>query len=242
MTPGDRRRPAWSLGVVGLWSAMALLALPGWCAEARRPNLQGAWRFNPDLTARLAKDQQEREQAEGVEGGAKDRHRSGGPGLGGPQDDLGLGGDPSAAAKGRDQGKNQAGLLASLDLLTIAQQAGQVTITDLSGHTRILKTDGSKVRDAAAPGGPAQLRASWDRDNALLVEVRSDKGPKRSESYIVSNDGKHLYLPLTTDRNSQVLRAYDLAPAPAAPAGPAAPLKDATPGAAPGLPPPADAA
>jgi hypothetical protein len=220
MTPGERR-PDRSRGVagvaraVGLWSALALLAQPGWCAEARRPNLQGAWKLNPDLTARLAKDQQEREQAEGGAGDARGRHPSGVPGVGGPQDDMGLGVDPAAAAKGRDRdpAQSQAGLLASLDVLTIAQQAGQVTITDLHGHSRILKTDGSKIRDAAAPGGPVQMRASWDKDDGLLVEVKADNGAKHTESYIVSNDGKHLYLTLTTDRYNQILRAYDLAPA-----------------------------
>lgn len=213
MTPVEKRpgRILGVVGVVGLWSAMALLALPGWCAEARRPSLQGAWKLNPDLTARLAKGQQEREREEGGAGDAKGRHPSGVPGVGGPQDDMGLGVDPAAAAKGRDrdQAESQAALLASLDLLTIVQQAGQVTITDMHGHSRILKTDGSKVRDAVAPGGPEQLRASWDKDDGLLVEVKPDKGARHTESYIVSNDGKHLYLTLTTDRNRQVLRAYD---------------------------------
>jgi len=47
--------------------------------------------------------------------------------------------------------------------------------------------------------------------------VKGDNGAKHTESYVVSNDGKHLYLTLTTNRNSQVLRAYDLAPAAPAP-------------------------
>ena len=213
MTPGGKRRGR--MVGVGLWSALALLAQPGWCAEARRPNLQGTWKLNPDLTARLAKDQQEREQAEGGAGDASGHHPSSVPGVGGPQDAIGLGANPAAAAKGRDQDQLQAGLLQSFDVLTIAQQVGQVTITDGNGHSRNLKTDGSKLRDVAAPGGPAQLRASWDKDNGLLIDVKPDKGSRRTESYIVSNDGKHLYLTLTTERNSQVLRAYDLAPAPA---------------------------
>lgn len=221
MTPGEKRRDR--MVGVGLWSALALLlAQPGWCAEARRPNLQGTWKLNPDLTARLAKGQQEREQAEGGAGGASGRHPSSVPGVGGPQDDIGLGANPAATAKGRDQVQVQAGLLQSLDVLTITQQAGQVTITDGNGHSRSLKTDGSKVRDAAAPDGPAQLRASWEKDDGLLIDVKPDKGPRYTESFIVSNDGKHLYLTLTTDRNSQVLRAYDLAPA-AAPDHPLAP-------------------
>ncbi|MFL6262912.1 MAG: hypothetical protein ACJ76Y_24705 [Thermoanaerobaculia bacterium] len=60
------------------------------------------------------------------------------------------------------------------------------------------------------------MQASWDEDGGLVVRVKPDKGPKRTESYIVSDDGKHLYIVLTVegDRGSRkIRRAYD----PAAP-------------------------
>ena len=69
-------------------------------------------------------------------------------------------------------------------------------------------------------GGPVELRASWDKDGILTVETRPDKGPKRTESYLVSNDGKHLYVTLVVERNGhemKIRRAYDSAPEDKAP-------------------------
>ncbi len=105
-------------------------------------------------------------------------------------------------------------MLAALDELTITQQGDQVTITNKEGQTRVLKTDGSKIRDEKSPGGPAELRASWDKNGFLVVEVKPDQGPKRTESYIVSNDGEHLYLTLTLEGDGRrpeikLRRAYD---------------------------------
>jgi hypothetical protein len=99
-----------------------------------------------------------------------------------------------------------------------------------------VKPDGSKVRDTAAPGGPAQVRASLDKDGALVVEVKPDKGVRRSESFEVSDDGKHLYLTVGFSggfmaRDTKIIRAYDVVPAAAADTVPAkAPAAPAPPG------------
>jgi hypothetical protein len=224
--PARGRRMGWLLGgfrICGWWWALwgALLLQPavaGRCAEAREPHLQGTWLLNPDLTARLSKDQEAQEGDDPSGGGKGDQHRPGlgavGP-LGGGRDAMDVG--AWSPARERRDAEARREVVASLDSLTIVQQAGQVTITDQTGHARVLKTDGSKLRDQGA-GGAAQLRASWDRDGSLVVEVRPDKGTRRTESYVVSNDGKHLYLSVTiAGQRSQILRAYDAAPAPAAP-------------------------
>ena len=135
------------------------------------------------------------------------------------------GGPPPEEGTG-DSGGPRA-FLAALDELSITQQGDQVTITNKEGRTRVLKTDGSKIRDDKAPGGPAELRASWDRNGILTVEVKPDKGPKRTESYIVSNDGEHLYLTLTLEGDGRrpeikIRRAYD----PASEEKPGAPESD----------------
>jgi len=233
------RRPGGRLGIAGIaaCSGLARIAgIAGWCGavllavalparggEPERPNLQGSWQLNAELTARLSKDQ----PGQGVDpraGGGRDDRR--GPGLGnmGP---IGGGGDHSASgitdwspARERHEAELRREVVASLDSLTIVQQAGQVTITDQAGHARVLKTDGSKVRDQG-PAGPAQLRARWDQDGSLVVEVKPDKGTRRTESYVVSNDGKHLYLTVTiAGQGGEILRAYDPAPSPPAPAVP----------------------
>lgn len=236
--PARSRRSGWLLGSLGLWGALSLQPIqPGRCAEPGRPNLQGTWELNADLTSRLSKDQQ---TAAGDAGSGTGIHNPGlgglGPTGGGEHNDQGLG--DWSLARERHEAEARREVVASLDSLAIVQQAGQVTITDQSGHARVLKTDGSKVRDQG-PAGPAQLRASWDRDGSLVVEVKPDKGTRRTESYVVSNDGKHLYLMVSIPgRLDRILRAYDRAPAPATPAAPPAPVQDPKPtGEAPSVPP-----
>jgi len=145
------RRPGGPLGIAGLtgiagWCCAMLLAaaLPARGAEPERPNLQGSWQLDPDLTARLSKDQQGQEGDPRAGGGKGDRH---GPGLGsmGP---IGGGGDHSAPgitdwspARERHEAEVRREVVASLDSLTIVQQAGQVTITDQAGHARVLSLD-----------------------------------------------------------------------------------------------------
>jgi hypothetical protein len=102
----------------------------------------------------------------------------------------------------------------ALEELTITQTGSEVTITDKEGRTRVLKTDGSKVMEERGPGGPAEVRASWEKDGTLVVKVKPEEGPKRTESFIVSNDGKHLYVTLTLEGDGRrperkIRRAYD---------------------------------
>jgi len=222
--PARGGRSGWLLAGVGLWGLLGALllqpALPGRCAEAREPHLQGTWLLNPDLTARLSKDQQAQEGDDPLGSAKGDQHR---PGLGGVgptgggegRDGLEVG--AWSPARERRDAEARREVVASLDSLTIVQQAGQITITDQTGHARVLRTDGSKVRDQGAAGA-VQLRASWDRDGSLVVDVKPDRGTRRTESYVVSNDGKHLYLTVAiAGQRSQILRAYDPAPAAAAP-------------------------
>jgi hypothetical protein len=230
------RRPGGRLGIFGMAGMAGIASIAGCCgavllaaalpargAEPERPNLQGSWKLNADLTARLSKDQQAPEGDPRAGGGKGDRR---GPGLGsvgpiGGGDDHGAPGITDwSPARERHEAEIRREVVASLDSLAIVQQAGQVTITDQAGHVRVLKTDGSKIRDQG-PAGPAQLRARWDQDGSLVVEVKPDKGTRRTESYVVSNDGKHLYLTVTVaGQAGEILRAYDPAPAPPGPAVP----------------------
>jgi hypothetical protein len=227
--PASSRRWGALLGTVVLWGVMLVqAALPGRSAETRQPNLQGSWKVNADLTARLTKDQAQ--EGEGHAGGGTGDHGHQGLGGMGPIGGGDNGSPPGVGdwslAKVRRDAEARREVVAFLDSLTIVQQAGQITITDQSGHARVLKPDGSKVRDQG-PAGPAQLRASWDRDGSLLVEVKPDKGTRRTEAYVVSNDRKHLFLTVTIPgQQDQIVRAYDPAPAPTAPPPPPAPVQD----------------
>ncbi|HEV7507606.1 MAG TPA: hypothetical protein VGS07_22165 [Thermoanaerobaculia bacterium] len=212
-------RLEWTIGLVVLSAAAVLLsAAAGDRAEPQHPNLQGTWKLNEDLTARMRQDDKPQGGPGGDHGGMG-RHGDGSRRRGGGTVD----GRPSSESG--ESGESRQGpppSFASLDVLTITQQGDQLTVADKDGNTRVLKTDDHKIRDEKAPGGPVELRASWDKDGILNVEVKPDKGAKRTESYLVSNDGKHLYVTLVLDRNGHELkirRAYDSAPEEKAPGG-----------------------
>jgi len=209
-----------------LMAAILPTAAAGQNAE-QHSNLQGTWTLNEDLTARMRENDQQESTPHERSGGGMGRHGGGRRGSGGSFP----GGSPGGGMENPGEGRHAEGQrpsLAALNTLTIAQSGNEVTITDQQGRTRALRADGSKVRDDKAPGGPAELQARWDTDGSLTVQVKPDKGPKRTESYIVSNDGKHLYLLLTMEGDGRrpefkVRRAYD----PAAPEEkPAAPPAD----------------
>jgi hypothetical protein len=218
------KRLDWTIGLLVVISAAALLtAFSADRTPPPHPKLQGTWKLNEDLTARMREDDRPRGGLEG-RGGFGGMGRRGGGRRGG-----GFPGGPPGGGMGDEDRRpeNPRAALAAFDELTITQQGDQVTITDKEGRTRVLKTDGSKIRDDKAPAGPTELRASWDKNGILTVEVKPDKGPKRTESYIVSNDGQHLYLTLAIEGNGRrpemkIRRAYD----PAAAEKPGAPESD----------------
>jgi len=224
---GRGRKLAWILGLLAL-AGMATLLRAADKAAPQHPSLAGTWTLNEDLTARMRENDQQSAPHGGGFGGGMGRRGGGGGGRrsGGRYPGGGSPGGGAEAPRGeqRDSGEGQRPDFAALDTLTITQAGNQVTVTDKEGHARVFRADGGKVRDDKAFGGPAEVQASWDRESGgLVVQVKPDKGPKRTESYIVSDDGKHLYIVLTVegDRGSRkIRRAYDPAPEekPAAPA------------------------
>jgi hypothetical protein len=214
----DARRLEWAVGLVALTSvALLVSAAASDRAEPSHPNLQGTWKLNEDLTARMRQDDAAQGAPRGSYGGGMGRHGGGGRRRGGATPAPAE--TPGSSDSSTDSSR-QPPSFAALDVLTITQQGDQVTVADKDGNSRVLKTDNHKVRDEKAPGGPVELRASWDKDGILTVETRPDKGPKRTESYLVSNDGKHLYVTLVVERNGhemKIRRAYDSAPEDKAP-------------------------
>jgi hypothetical protein len=228
---GHHGRAAGFGGVVVSGTVLLIVALAPVAAQMPPPQLQGSWKLNPELTAKLMKDLPEEAPAQGKGRGGSGRLGGGGQmaSHGGPGSGPQGWDDAAKADTAADQGaggKAREAVLAALDRFSIALAAGQVTITDRDGHARVVKPDGSRVRDATAPGGPAQVRASMDKDGSLVVEVKPEKGVRRSESFEVSNDGKHLYLTVSFSgglmaRDTRILRAYDVVPAAAPETAPA---------------------
>ncbi|HEY0511449.1 MAG TPA: hypothetical protein VGH73_06075 [Thermoanaerobaculia bacterium] len=184
----------------------ALVALTaGAAAPAQRQDLHGAWRLNEDITARMRESQ--REGRVTVEGGLERRG-----GMGGPR---GPGGSPAGGGfedPKRIQRDGDAPSFAALSAVTIEQTPEKVTITDADGHPRVYWTDNRKVRDEKLPDGPAEVRAKWDENGSLAVQVLPAKGPRRTETWTVSNDRKLLYLSVEVEGGRQgmkIRRAYD---------------------------------
>ncbi|HYN20165.1 MAG TPA: hypothetical protein VE078_04335 [Thermoanaerobaculia bacterium] len=199
-----RFRICWTLPLL----AVLLPALPARAATEKNPppDLSGRWKLNEDVTYRMMQGMRERGSGGGPDGmrGAGGGGRPGGHG----------GGRRPAGDGSRRRPEHHGGppvSLESLDELTITQKEGVVTITDAAGRSRVLRTDGKKVREEGAPGGPATVKAKW-KDRALEVTVKPQKGPKRTESWVITNDRKRLFLTLTMDGGPRVpiRRAYDL--------------------------------
>jgi hypothetical protein len=210
-----------TLALVALSTVLAGPALAAGSSAAQRQDLHGIWRLNEDLTARM-------KESQGREGRPEGRRMDGGMGRrgpGGPGDPGGLpgglpGGGDFEEPPEKSQHENAAPPLTTLNEVTIEQAADKVTITDGYGHKRVLWTDNRKARDEQAPGGPAQVRAKWDDDGSLVVEVTPAQGPRRTETWLVSNDRKLLYLTVEMADGrlgGRIRRAYSAA-APGEPA------------------------
>jgi hypothetical protein len=212
-------------------------AVPGLAADSGKPNLAGAWQLNSDLTDRLMQKQTGEPSAGAGKEGGHGHHQSGIDALGGgPQGDAGVVPKAPAASAREHSERSQKELgtaFALRDRFTIAQEGDQLVLSDGQGGSMTVRADGKKVRAPQAPGGPLDVRASWEKDGTLRMEIKPDKGPKRTESYVVSNDHKHLYVTITALRVSgdtaQMIRAFDLTPS-------AEPKPEAAPAAA--VPPP----
>lgn len=186
---------------------LAVLTPPLPAAESKIPDLQGTWRLNEDVTYRMNEGlRNQRPRGGGPRLGGARRRPSGGGGPGGPGGGPGgrsprggprEGGPPRIPFEGQDE-------------VTITQSAEEVVLTFEDGQRRVLRPDGKK-RDDETPAGPAEVRTSW-KDGSLVVQVKPGQGPKRTESWTVSNDRKLLYLTVTIDGprgEISLRRAYD---------------------------------
>jgi hypothetical protein len=175
-------------------------------APSKPQDLHGTWRLNEDLTARMRESERQQEGGRPRFGGVGGGGRRGGPGglPGGGFEDP-----PRNGWRGPEPS------VEALAEITIEQTATQVTFTDAAGHKRTFTTDNHKVRDEQLPGGPAEVRAKWGDSGSLVVEIAPDKGPKRTETWVVSNDRKLLYLTVEMQGGPRlgfkIRRAYDAA-------------------------------
>jgi len=199
--------------VVATLAIAALLASPlaplaAAAAGAPHQDLHGTWRLNDDLTARMMEN--ERQSNPSARGGpttvtrrGKGPEGPGGPGhFGGFEDD------------GIERPDHPAPSFSGLNEVKIEQSADKVVLTDSAGRQRTYWTDNRKSTDPESPHGPAEVRAKWDDVGSLVVTI-TPKGnePRRTETWLVSNDRKLLYLTVEMEGNrragSKIQRAYN---------------------------------
>lgn len=169
--------------------------------KAPEPDLSGTWTFNDEVTARLMQGMREQGRGPGGPGGPMRRPGggSGGPPPGGER------------RRGHGEGGPSPMTMHDLDELTIVQKDGEVTITNGGGQARVFNPNGKKVK-VDGPHGKETVRASW-KDGSLVVKIKPEKGPERTETWTPSNDGKRLFLTLSMSGGPPVpmRRAYDRA-------------------------------
>ena len=202
-----------------------------------KPHLAGRWNFNQDQSDNASQKVQAAEASARTigggypgGGGAPGGGSPGGggyPGGGYPSGGgMGFPGGRGGMGGGRRGGGSSAGQgtgLSSQDLeqleqnpkmLNIAQDEKQVTITDDSGNTTNLYPDGKKHKETDSSGQATSIKAHWDGDR-LIAESKLKSG-KLTETYVLSRDGKQLYVTSQLD-NSQlsaplvIRRVYDRA-------------------------------
>ena len=188
---------------------------------AAHADLSGTWTLNRDLTAELQRDARDQGSGGGFHGGGPGAHHHRGEGGEGGSGGEGRGRGAGDADEERGEGGGRGDRFAALETLVIGETGDSVSIADGAGHRRELHPDGRKDHDTTGPWGAATLRATWDKDGDLLVEIEPEKGPKRTESYVVAHDRKHLYVTVTLaggffGGGTQRVRAYDPASAPEA--------------------------
>lgn len=211
------------MAVVAATAVAALLASPlaplaAAAAVAPHQDLHGTWRLNDDLTARMMENERQSNPSERGGPTTVTRRGKGPEGPGGPGHFGGFEDD------GIERPDHPAPSFAGLNEVKIEQSADKVVLTDSASRQRTYWTDNRKSTDPQSPHGPAEVRAKWDDDGSLVVTI-TPKGnePRRTETWLVSNDRKLLYLTVELEGNrragSKIQRAYNaVAPANAAPA------------------------
>ncbi|HWJ56501.1 MAG TPA: hypothetical protein VNR90_09775 [Vicinamibacterales bacterium] len=178
--------PLLGLALAGL-GALAAHAAATAPAAPPTPRLFGAWAINQQLTAELA----EHARGDGPSGG----HRGGfGHGEHGGGGDPRSGGRPRGGGDGeRGEHGDDSGRMSISGLIFSSSADGAVLLTDAAGHERRFEPGAPVKRDPTTPEN-AEISASWDADGDLVVEIKPEHGPRRTETYIVDHEKKHLYV------------------------------------------------
>jgi hypothetical protein len=181
-------------------------------SESPKPSLAGRWKLNPELTEDARAKM--REAMETGRGGASGGGYGGGGRGGGGRSGhggggMGGGGRGSRSGMGGDQREAMREILEAPAELAITPTESEVVILEKDGRLRTLHPDGNKYK---SEGGAAELQSRWDGAK-LVVETKSDRGPRITETFDVAPDPPRLTVTLKLDGSRgptvTVKRVYD---------------------------------
>lgn len=215
---------ALALGTALAAPGLAGVAAPSTAEPApAAPSLAGKWTLN--------KEQSEDARAKMGDAGGGRRPGGWSPGAGGGMGGGGRGGGfggrgggaggPGGGFGGRGGGERDAdgsrrggGSMRSFfepaETLTITQSAEEIGVDD-GQRVLHLHPDGKKIK---GEGGGAEITTRW-RGNELVVESKSERGPKVTSAYMAMPEKHQLYITSTMEGRSgepiTVRRVYDAA-------------------------------
>jgi hypothetical protein len=96
--------------------------------------------------------------------------------------------------------------------MTIAWSAPQLTVTT-GERKRVLWTDNRKVKEERPDGTTMKVRSRWTDDGSLEVVTQMEDGPRRTEIFEMTHDGRRLFVLIGLEgrgpRPIQFRRVYD---------------------------------
>ena len=217
-----RRLVTLALGTALAAPGLVGAAAPSTAGPAAAPALAGKWTLN--------KEQSEDARAKMGDAGGGRRPGGWSPGAGGGMGGGGRGGGfggrgggaggPGGGFSGRGSGQRDAdrggrsGSMRSFfeppEALTITQSAEEIGVDD-GQRVLHLHPDGRKTK---SDGGGAETTTKW-RGNELVVESKSERGPKITSAYMALPEKHQLYITSTMEGRSgepiTVRRVYDAA-------------------------------
>ncbi len=158
--------------------AFALAALPEASLAAEKPNFTGTWQLNHEQSDSAREKIQETMSSSGG------RRRGGMRGGRRP-------GDSRGGQQGGDRQGRMREMFEAAETLIIAHNDPELSITDNTGRTRTLYTDGRKAEQQTPRGETIKVTARWQADR-LVIEREAGHGRKMSETYELAPDGRQL--------------------------------------------------
>jgi hypothetical protein len=103
-------------------------------------------------------------------------------------------------------------LLDATTSLEIFQHARKITMNATGSAfvvlTRTIYTDGRPAEQRFGFGGEGESQAQWNKKQ-FIVETKTKRGPKLTETYEVSPGGRRLYVLVKLENEVLIRRVYD---------------------------------